>query len=139
MKKLAAMMMTLMMMLGLSVTAFAEGHALSLNEAKQAALNYVGVRAAEATFTKANRDWDDGREVYEIEFYANGVEYDMDIDVNTGAVSDFSSEYHGSGAGDCDGYWDDDWYEYDDDDRYDPYDDWDYIFDHDYDLFDWDD
>ena len=144
MKKLAAMIMVIAMMLAFGATAFAEGHALSLNEATQAALDYVGVRAAEATFTKANRDWDDGREVYEIEFYANGMEYDMEVDVNTGAVSGFSSECHGGYAGQPGGgCGDDDWYDYDDyddyDDRYDPYDDWDYIFDYDYDIFDLDD
>ena len=131
MKKLAAMILMITMMLAFGATAFAEGHALSLNEAKQAALDFAGVRASEAVFTKAERDYDDGREVYEIGFCANGTEYEMDVDVNTGAVTDFSAERCGGCGDDCWGC--------DDDDRYDPYDDWDYIFDHDYDIFDWDD
>ena len=53
------------------------------------------MKASEATFTKAHRDWDNGREVYEIEFYANNTEYDMDVDVNTGRIMSFSTEYHG--------------------------------------------
>ena len=147
MKKFVAMVMVVAMMLALGTTAFAAGRALTVEEAKQAALDYAGVKASEATFTKAHRDWDNGREVYELEFYANGTEYDMDVDVNTGAVSDFSMEYHRGYAGQPGGYgddrydhdWDDRYDPYDDwDDRYDPYDDWDDRYDHDHDLFDWD-
>ena len=39
-------------------------------------------------------DWEDGRQVYEIEFYADGTQYEMDIDALTGRVKDFSAEYH---------------------------------------------
>ena len=58
--------------------------------------------------------WDDNRAVYEIEFYANGTEYDMDVDVFTGRITDFSREYHGGyGTGQFGGnygYYDDrDW------------------------------
>ena len=90
---------------------------------EQVALDYAGVKAADATFTKAHRDYDDGRQVYEIEFYANNTEYDMDVDVNTGRVTDFSTEYHGGytqPAGNAYGYYyDDDLYDYDYDDMYD--------------------
>ena len=70
MKKAVAMVMAMFMMLICSVTGFAAHGPLTVNQAKQAALDYAGVKAEEATFTKAYRDWDDGREVYEIEFYA---------------------------------------------------------------------
>ncbi len=127
MKKLAAMVMVIAMMLALGATAFAEGHALSLNEAKQAALDYVGVRASAASFTKAQKVCDAGRDVFEIAFHANGTEYSMDVDASTGAVSGFGSEYCGGQDEGCG------------DDRYDPYDDWDYIFDRGYDVSGWDD
>lgn len=155
MKKIVAMVMVLAMMLALGTTAFAAGRTLTEEEAKQAALAYAGVNAADASFTRVVRDWDNGSEIYEVEFYANGTEYDMDVDVNTGTVSDFSTEYHGGSSGrggysgcdndphdydDWDDWYehDDDWYD-DDDDHYNPYDDWDYIFDHDCNPFDWDD
>ena len=123
------------------------------------------MKAAEATFTKAHRDWDNGREVYEIEFYANNTEYDMDVDVNTGRIMGFSTEYYG-GYGNFNnqpavntqpapsfhnqpashyGYYDDDWddmYDRDWDDRYDYDYDWDdrYDYDRDFDdMFGWDD
>ena len=72
MKKTFAVLLVLVMMLALSVTASAAGR----------------------LFTKLKRDWDDGREVYEIEFYADGTQYEMDIDALTGRVKDFSAEYH---------------------------------------------
>ena len=88
--------LVVVMMLALGASAFAAGGPLTLEQAKQAALKYAGVKAADATFTKAHKDWDNGRQVYEIEFYANNTEYDMDVDVNTGAITDFSTEYHGT-------------------------------------------
>ena len=37
-------------------------------------------------------DYEDGRMVYELEFYASGAEYEYDIDASTGAVVKFSQE-----------------------------------------------
>ena len=134
MKKLTAMVLALVMVLALAAGALAAGR-VTKEEAKQIALNKAGVKAAEATFTKAKLDYDDGREEYEFEFYANGMEYDVDVDANTGRVVKFEVERNGRDYYDFD-Y--DDRYDYDDrfdyDDRYD-YDDW-YDFD---DRFDYDD
>lgn len=132
MKKVIAMVMTIVMMLALGTTAFADNTPLTVEQAKQAALNFAGVNASEATFTKAYKGYDDGREVYEIEFYANNTEYDMDVDVYTGRITDFSTEYHGMQAARGYGFWDDDMYDHDWDDRYDWDRDWD-------DMYDWDD
>ena len=112
MKKILTVLMVLVMMLALSAAAFAAGNKLTQDQARQAALDYAGVEASDATFTKVKRDWDDGREVFEIEFYANDTEYEMDIDVLSGRVTDFSAEYYGSygqftdvsGSGRDDGY-----------------------------------
>ena len=138
MKKAVAMVMVVVMMLALGVTAFAAHGPLTVDQAKKVALDYAGVKASEATFTTAHRDWDDGREVYEIELYANNTEYDMDVDVNTGRVTDFSTEYHGGyiqpgSNGGFYGY-DDDRYDWDD-----RYDDWDDRYDYDDGWFGWDD
>ena len=128
MKKLTAMVLALVMVLALTAGAFAAGR-LTKDEAKQIALKEAGVTAAEATFTKARLDYDDGREEYEFEFYANGREFDVDVDANTGRVVKFDVErcYR-----DFDDRYDrdyDDYYDFDDhyDDRYD-FDDW-YDFD----------
>ena len=96
---------------------------LTLDQAKQAALRHAGVNAADATFTKGHLDWENGREVYELEFYANGTEYDVDVDANSGEIVKFSTEFCGGYTapnGYSNGY-------YYDDDMYDR--DWDDMFD----------
>ncbi|MBQ6926870.1 MAG: PepSY domain-containing protein [Oscillospiraceae bacterium] len=125
MKKLIAMIMTAAMMLGLGTAALA-ATPLTAEQARQAALDYTGVSVSQAVFTKVCRDYDDGREVYEIEFYADDTEYDMDIDVNTGRITDFSTEYHGVQTYREHGAWDDDF-----DDLFDLDDDWDKPWDFD--------
>ena len=58
--------------------------------AKEIALNHAGVKAADATVTKSKLDYDDGRQVYEIEFYVSGsngyTEYDYEIEAATGKI-----------------------------------------------------
>ena len=138
MKKLTAMVLALVMVLALTAGAFAAGR-LTKEEAKQIALDKAGVTAAEATFTKAKLDYDDVREEYEFEFFANGREFDIDVDANTGRVlkfdversyRDFDDRYERDFDDYYDDrydYYDDDWYDYDD--RYDhDFDDW-YDFD----------
>ena len=46
-------------------------------------------------FTKAYQDWDDGRKVFEFEFWKGNTEYDIEIDAATGRVRDFDIDYHG--------------------------------------------
>ena len=108
MKKLIAMIMSVLMMLGFGTTAFADNEPLTVEQAMQAALDYAGVNASEVTFTKTHRDYDGGHEVYEIEFYANNTEYDMDVDVYSGRLMDFSTEYHGRQTYSERSFWDDD-------------------------------
>ena len=132
MKKLTAMVLALVMVLALAAGAFAAGR-LTKDEAKKIALKEAGVTAAEATFTKARLDYDDGREEYEFEFFADGREFDVDVDANTGRIVKFDVErcyrdFDDRYERDFDDYYDfDDRYDYDD--RYDhDFDDW-YDFD----------
>lgn len=55
-------------------------------KAQEIALAHAGVSAADATITKSKLDYDDGRQVYEIEWYANGAKYDYEIAVDTGEI-----------------------------------------------------
>ncbi len=68
--------------------------AVSEAKAQEIALAHAGVKAADATITKSKLDYDDGRQVYEIEWYANGAKYDYEIDVATGEVvkSDYEAK-----------------------------------------------
>lgn len=60
--------------------------------AKNAALNHAGCAAGDVTFTKVERDYDNGRLVYEIEFYKDGLEYEFEIDGASGAVLSFERD-----------------------------------------------
>ena len=55
-------------------------------KAQEIALAHAGVKAADATITKSKLDYDDGRQIYKIEWYANGAKYDYEIAVSTGEI-----------------------------------------------------
>lgn len=59
---------------------------ITVEEAKSIALNYAKFTADQVVYTKSELDYDDGREVYEIEFYAGGKEYSFTIDAGSGTV-----------------------------------------------------
>lgn len=62
---------------------------LTVEEAKAKALADAGLEADQVTFTEAKLERDDGRDVYDIEFYtADYTEYDYEIDARTGKVLD---------------------------------------------------
>ena len=54
--------------------------------AKEAALKHAGFSSSDATFVEAEYDYDDGRMVYEVEFYSGNKEYDYEIDAVTGTI-----------------------------------------------------
>ncbi len=68
-----------------SATPTADGY-IGADAAKDAALADAGLSASDVTFVKQEFDRDDGRAVYEVEFYSGGVEYEYKIDAATGAV-----------------------------------------------------
>lgn len=70
----------------LPVPASAVGMDISQEKAKSIALADAGVKASDAEKLKVRLDTDDGVAVYEIEFRANGVEYEYEIDAVTGRV-----------------------------------------------------
>lgn len=55
-------------------------------KAQEIALAHAGIKAADATITKSKLDYDDGRQIYEIEWYANGAKYDYEVDAATGEI-----------------------------------------------------
>lgn len=59
---------------------------ITLNEAKQIALNHAGTPEGSATFTKEKLDTDDGNKIYEIDFTSGNTEYEYDIDAKTGKI-----------------------------------------------------
>ena len=59
---------------------------IDLDAAKAAAIEAAGFLEADVTFVSAELDRRNGIEFYDIDFHANGKEYDYDIDAFTGTV-----------------------------------------------------
>lgn len=57
-------------------------------QAKEIALEDAGVNASDVTGIRVNKDWDDGRAYYDVEFYVVNKEYDYEIDSATGNITD---------------------------------------------------
>lgn len=64
----------------------AASHYITLEKAREIALTQAGVNAGDAVFKEREFDFDDGIAVFELEFTAGGIEYDYDIDAQTGKV-----------------------------------------------------
>lgn len=74
---------------------------ISEESAKEIALEHAGVSADNVKFVKSGLDRDDGRRVYDVEFYSTDfVEYDYDIDALTGEILSFDhdAEYYAPAA-----------------------------------------
>ena len=66
--------------------------------AQKIALEHAGVKAADATITKSKLDYEDGHQVYDIEWYAGGAKYDYEIATDTGEIISFAYEEKTMGA-----------------------------------------
>ena len=63
---------------------------IGMEAAKSAALKHAGLSSA--TFTKAERDYDDGRWEYELEFHTDAAAYEVTVDAISGSVLDYEKE-----------------------------------------------
>ena len=59
---------------------------IGIAKAKNIALNDAKVKASNARFVTAKFDIEDGKQVYEVEFYVGNKEYDYVIDAGTGRI-----------------------------------------------------
>lgn len=73
---------------------------VGLEAAKSAALKHAGLSTAD--FTKAERDYDDGRWEYELEFHTDSAAYEVTVDAATGRVLDYEKENLRGGTGSTD-------------------------------------
>ena len=67
--------------------------------AKQSALRHAGLSASDVTDWKIEREWDDGRLEYDIEFWCGTSEYDYTIDGHSCSVLKHEVDHHGSDGG----------------------------------------
>lgn len=60
---------------------------ITADQAKEKALAHVGLNSSQVTFVKCKLDWEDGLQVYEVEFYTPDYkEYDFEINASNGEV-----------------------------------------------------
>lgn len=73
-------------------------------KAKEIALNHAGLTEDQTQRLLVKRDYDDGRSIYEVEFYGEGRdEYDYEIDAATGEIVAFDSDLHDHGTAPSEG------------------------------------
>lgn len=78
-------------------TSRASGAAIDSDYAFSAALSHAGLDASDAVFYKVEPDFDDGMEVYEVEFVtADGTEYDYTIRADDGSILSFDQDAEAS-------------------------------------------
>lgn len=65
---------------------------ITQQEAKETAIREAGVSEADISYITVKQDWDDGMARYEVEFVAQGTEYDYGLDATDGKVIAASSE-----------------------------------------------
>ena len=66
------------------------GSVISREKAQQIAQNKAG---SGATVVKCQLDWDDGRQVYELELRNGRMEYECDIDAKSGSILKWEADY----------------------------------------------
>ena len=67
---------------------------ITLDRAKEIALERAGISADGVVFTKSELDRDDGILSYELEFYKDGVEYEADIRVSDGTILSWEVDHN---------------------------------------------
>ena len=64
-------------------------------KAKSIALNHAGVTSSTAKFVKVERERDDGRLTYDVDFYAGNKEYDYEILASDGTILSYDADIEG--------------------------------------------
>lgn len=65
---------------------------ITIDKAKEIALEHAGLIESKVSFIKAEKDIDAGVEKYEVEFYCDGKEYDYEISAIDGSIIKYDHE-----------------------------------------------
>ena len=77
---------------------------IGIEAAKETALKLAGLTEDQTQRLWVKRDYDDGRSIYEVEFYGEGRdEYDYEIDAVTGEIVAFDTDLHDHGTAPSEG------------------------------------
>lgn len=68
---------------------------IGAEKAKEIALQHAGISASNAVFVKAERERDDGRLTYDVDFYAGNKEYDYEILAADGTILSYDADIEG--------------------------------------------
>ena len=90
MKKMVSMIAAAAMAMMMAVPAFA---AVTADQAKDIALRQAGVDSGSVSYMTVKQDWDDGRQEYDVKFYVGRTEYECEIDMATGRITDFDVDF----------------------------------------------
>jgi uncharacterized membrane protein YkoI len=66
---------------------------IGVKKAKSIALKKAKLKAGQVVFTSAHRDYDDGRYLYDIEFYHGNWEYSFEIAATSGKILEWDRDY----------------------------------------------
>ena len=94
MKKLIAAITALMILVWGCTAVFADGKTVTREEAKKIALDHFGMSENQVTFTEIDKDRDDGRLIWEVEFISGGMKYEANVDVSTGRITEAKTHRH---------------------------------------------
>ena len=78
-----------LLMLFVALSLFAD---ITRDEAEAIAVKDAGVSADAVVRMRSSLDWERGERIYDVEFYADGVEYDYEISTVDGAILSFDQE-----------------------------------------------
>lgn len=79
-----------------SQTATTQNTAVTEEQAREIALDHAGLTSDQVTFIRTKLDWEDGRQVYDVEFYTSDyTEYDYEIDAGTGEIRSYDYDAEG--------------------------------------------
>lgn len=67
--------------------------AIHAEKAQAIAVKHAGVDADSIYASRVKTDYEHGRQIYEVEFFADGTEYDYDIDAETGDILKSSQDF----------------------------------------------
>jgi uncharacterized membrane protein YkoI len=70
-----------------------KGKFIGIKKAKSIALKKAKLKASQVTFTSAHREYDDGRYIYDVEFYHGNWEYSFEIAAKTGKILEWEKDY----------------------------------------------
>ena len=65
---------------------------ISVEEAKEIALKHLGVTSNQVAFKKVEVDFDDGIQMYDVEFYYNNREYSYEINASNGDILSYDQD-----------------------------------------------